>query len=383
MSQAIVVRSVNSIGDLNRRQTQIVSVTSMLIFLSTLAVTLRLVSRRISVRHISPDDYVIVFALLLSYGDCICQFVGVHYGLGQHIGQVGKESEVRYLIILYILQLFWNTTLPAIKVSILLFYRRLFPVRRLLVASSIIGAIVLAWYIAIQITAIFQCLPIHYYWRRVGDGHCIQTTNFYIILASLNLATDVAVLILPIPFIWHLQVRKSKKLSLSVVFLLGSLVCVTSIIRLQTLTEIDTQDITWSNAYPGLWTAIEASLGITAACLPSLSPVVHILIRHLLSTTTQTPTESHHTFAHSKPPPAATDSETDDFERMILSGEPQGSIDQGVILNTIVGDSVVFETEGATESGEMERLRRDGSEAETEGGIVVRRDLEQHVARMV
>ena len=125
--------------------------------------------------------------------------------------------------ILYILQMFWNTTLPAIKISILLFYRRLFPARRLLVASSIIGAIVLAWYIAIQITAIFQCLPIHYYWRRVGQGHCIQTTNFYIILASLNLATDVAVLILPIPFVWHLQVRKSKKLSLSVIFLLGSL----------------------------------------------------------------------------------------------------------------------------------------------------------------
>ena len=119
--------------------------------------------------------------------------------------------------------MFWNTTLPTIKISILLFYRRLFPVRRLLVASSIIGAIVLAWYIAIQITTIFQCLPIHYYWQRGGQGHCIQTTNFYIILASLNLATDVAVLILPIPFIWNLQVRKSKKLSLSVIFLLGSL----------------------------------------------------------------------------------------------------------------------------------------------------------------
>ena len=133
--------------------------------------------------------------------------------------------------------------------------------RRLLVASSIIGAILLAWYIAIQITAIFQCLPIRYYWRRLGQGHCIQTTNFYIILASLNLATDVAILILPIPFIWQIQIRKSKKLWLSVVFLLGSLyaihpisargltkwlrsVCVTSVIRLQTLTDIDDEDIT-------------------------------------------------------------------------------------------------------------------------------------------
>ena len=64
MSQAIIVRGVNGIGDLNRRQVQIVSVTSMLVFLSTLAVALRLVSRRISTRHISTDDYVIVFALV-------------------------------------------------------------------------------------------------------------------------------------------------------------------------------------------------------------------------------------------------------------------------------------------------------------------------------
>ena len=64
MSQAVIARGVNGIRDLNRRQIQIVSVTSMLVFLSTLAVALRLVSRRISIRHISPDDYVIVFALV-------------------------------------------------------------------------------------------------------------------------------------------------------------------------------------------------------------------------------------------------------------------------------------------------------------------------------
>ena len=64
MSRAVIARGVNGIGSLNRRQVQIVSVTSMLVFLSTLAVALRLISRRISIRRISPDDYVIVFALV-------------------------------------------------------------------------------------------------------------------------------------------------------------------------------------------------------------------------------------------------------------------------------------------------------------------------------
>ena len=57
-------RGVNGISHLNSRQVQIVSVTSMLIFLSTLAVGLRFVSRRISTGKFYMDDYVIVFALV-------------------------------------------------------------------------------------------------------------------------------------------------------------------------------------------------------------------------------------------------------------------------------------------------------------------------------
>lgn len=57
-------RGVNRIRDLNSRQVQIVSVTSMLIFLSTLAVSLRFISRRMSTGKFYMDDYVIVFALV-------------------------------------------------------------------------------------------------------------------------------------------------------------------------------------------------------------------------------------------------------------------------------------------------------------------------------
>ena len=60
----LMSRGVNGIGDLNSRQVQILSVTSMLIFLSTLAVGSRFVSRRISTGIFYMDDYVIIFALV-------------------------------------------------------------------------------------------------------------------------------------------------------------------------------------------------------------------------------------------------------------------------------------------------------------------------------
>ena len=76
----------------------------------------------------------------------------------------------------------------------------------------------------------------------------------------------------------------------------------------------------------------------------------------------------------------------DSFERILESSGPEGRIDEGMVLNPIVGDSVHFEAEGTTKtraSVEMERLRRDGSEAGMEGGVFLRRDLKQHVTRMV
>ncbi len=91
------------------------------------------------------------------------------------------------------------------------------------IAVYTVGAFVVAWYISIQITAIVQCLPINHYWHRAGEGHCIENNNFYIALAALNLLTDVVILIIPIPLVWHLNTSRTKKIGLTVVFLLGTL----------------------------------------------------------------------------------------------------------------------------------------------------------------
>ena len=90
-------------------------------------------------------------------------------------------------------------------------------------AVSTVGTFVICWYISIQITAIVQCLPIHYYWHRTGQGHCIEHNKFYIALAALNLMTDVLILVVPIPLVWRLNTSRTKKIGLSVVFSLGAL----------------------------------------------------------------------------------------------------------------------------------------------------------------
>ena len=126
--------------------------------------------------------------------------------------------------VLFVLQLFWNTTLPTIKFSILLFYKRLFPTQRMKLACNMIGIFLIVWYLAFQITAIVQCIPTSFYWnKRTEHGHCIKIVPFYTALASTNVVTDVVLLILPMPLVWRLQIKTVKKIGLTITFLLGTL----------------------------------------------------------------------------------------------------------------------------------------------------------------
>lgn len=126
--------------------------------------------------------------------------------------------------VLFVLQMFWNTTLPTIKLSILLFYKRLFPTRRMKRACNCVGGLLLLWYIAFQTTAIAQCVPISFYWNKdIEHGQCIKFVPFYIALAATNVFTDVVILALPMPLVWKLQVKTPRKIGLTITFLLGTL----------------------------------------------------------------------------------------------------------------------------------------------------------------
>jgi hypothetical protein len=166
-----------------------------------------------------------------------------------------------------------NTHCACCQVSILLFYRRLFPTQRIRQITMGLFIFLAVWYAAFQLTAIFQCTPVHYYWNRTIPGHCVNDIDFYIALAATNTVTDVILLILPMPTVWALKVNRSKRLALSAVFLLGAFVCGIALYRISTLPLIDPSDITFSNTFAGVWTAIEGSVGVIVACLPSLMPI--------------------------------------------------------------------------------------------------------------
>lgn len=68
------------------------------------------------------------------------------------------------------------------KCSILLYYRRIFKVEWLHWASLVMGAIVVAYNIALIFVAGFECIPLSSLWTG-KPGNCINTTPPYTTLA--------------------------------------------------------------------------------------------------------------------------------------------------------------------------------------------------------
>ena len=121
-------------------------------------------------------------------------------------------------------QFLFIITVTSIKISILLFYRRIFTTRRFAIAANIVGFIQVAWCISIGGSAIFSCDPVAYFWDKlIPDGHCININTLRLVGDGLNFIADILVLCLPIPSLWGLQIPFSRKLALIGMFVLGGM----------------------------------------------------------------------------------------------------------------------------------------------------------------
>ena len=67
--------------------------------------------------------------------------------------------------------------------------------------------------------------------------------------------------------------NQMRKYSVLGIFLLGSIVCIFGVVRCTVVGQANTIDPTWSNVNGGIWSALELSVGIVCACLPTFGPL--------------------------------------------------------------------------------------------------------------
>lgn len=123
------------------------------------------------------------------------------------------------------IQLLSLGTLTFTKVSILLFYRRIFRGRLFDYLVLTLGAVVAAWGISFFFATLFECFPISQVWTTFygQPRHCYQYLPMFYGTAVSNMIIDFMIIALPWPMIWRLQMPTRQKFAVGGVFTLGAL----------------------------------------------------------------------------------------------------------------------------------------------------------------
>lgn len=136
--------------------------------------------------------------------------------------------------------------------------------------------------LSVILTIVFTCTPVQSYWDGVAaNSHCINYDLALHIFSGANVVTEFIIIILPMPLVWRMNTSLARRLQISGVFLLGSIVTVVSIIRAYytgRTTLAFKSDATYVGSYLYLWATAETGTGILAACLPVLRPVLNKLL---------------------------------------------------------------------------------------------------------
>ncbi len=144
------------------------------------------------------------------------------HGLGKH-ASAATEGSAFFFAVLYLEEIIYMAGSSLVKLSILLFYRRIFPGHRFRQALWVVAFLVIGWGISMTFASIFQCIPVRKAWNPNIPGKCINLHAYYFGQAIPNTITDGVILLLPLPPLWKLQVSRSQKLALIVIFSLGGL----------------------------------------------------------------------------------------------------------------------------------------------------------------
>lgn len=118
----------------------------------------------------------------------------------------------------------WGVATCLIKLSILFFYLDIFEIRSFQIAVYICMAFVAALQLAVILGTLLLCKPLAYSWNKlIPGGHCGDATENYLAIGVVNMVIDFAIVLLPMPILYGLQMSARNKVAIMGILSLGLL----------------------------------------------------------------------------------------------------------------------------------------------------------------
>ncbi|CZT11694.1 uncharacterized protein RCO7_08696 [Rhynchosporium graminicola] len=273
-----------------------VAVFTFIIIFTSALVALRLASKIIVKKKLSPEDYIVCLAQCLSIVSNTFAIRMSILGFGKHLYSQKAGAMKAIFFRFYIGENIYVAVLGLVKISILVFYLRVFQLQtsfRIAVWMTIVFVALGTSFISFL--TIFQCAPIAFFWDLDLKGKCLNINALAYANSGLSIVQDLVIVLLPIRVVWQLNMEGRKKLSVAFMFALGGFGCIVSMIRLQSLLVFGkTVDPSWDYVAVTIWTVLELAVAIICSCLPALRTlIIHIYPRFATSLSTSSSLSNH------------------------------------------------------------------------------------------
>ncbi|KAK1751358.1 hypothetical protein QBC47DRAFT_364381 [Echria macrotheca] len=263
----------------NSRQVAMIVTSTLSIIIPTILVGLRFYVRQMMQRSIDASDLCIFAALIFTIGLHIDMYVMVFLGgFGFHgvdiVQRFGMDTLVLFLKGILAFPIIWNFTICFSKLSVLLMYTNIIAVPKMILSCRIVGFVIILWNMGGILGALLMCRPFALNWDKTIEGTCGDNRLFYMWLGAINVVAEAVILLLPVPFLFQLQLKTAKKVVVIALFSVGWMTCAVTIYRQVTLPYLHFEDMTYTGVLATIFTGIEPAVALSLACIPFLRPLV-------------------------------------------------------------------------------------------------------------
>ncbi|KAI0886604.1 uncharacterized protein GGS22DRAFT_199003 [Annulohypoxylon maeteangense] len=124
-------------------------------------------------------------------------------------------------------------------------------------------------YLATILCTDYACTPREKIWRRYLPGTCIDVNMFNVIITSIHLVFDIAMLLVPHRIIWKLSLSAKQRVGVSAVFSVGIMTCMCAAGRVASAVHTTT-NLTYDFSTHLIWGTAECSTAGLIFCVPAL-----------------------------------------------------------------------------------------------------------------
>ncbi|KAI8633209.1 hypothetical protein F5Y19DRAFT_471475 [Xylariaceae sp. FL1651] len=262
----------------------VVSVMSVSLAVSSIFLLVRVLAKGAYLKKFQLEDVVIIPAYVFFVTFSVYVYrIAATAGFFVHAWDIRFIDLAEFYHNFFYVTNFYLATMIFLKSAILLEWVRLFVPGKTRNAffwtCNAVAIINALYYTANIIVENVSCTPKAYWWDKSLTGHCLNGTVLALISATVNLTFDIIILILPQKVIWNLNMPVSRRLGVSVIFVIGLLAAILAAVRLASaVTYIRGVDYTYNLAPQALLQTAEMTAGFLVFAIPATpKPLAYVL----------------------------------------------------------------------------------------------------------